>query len=318
MKSHLKVRMPDFPARPVDGQTASLSAPAPLAHLFLFVVIGCTNLAGSMSAASFPVRQPLGLAGVRSALNPDVSPQRLHAEGSAGITLEGGGRTTQPAVIPIAKISSSMTNQEVNIEATISNIRTPASERAPYVVTLDQDGATIPLVFWSDFLPALASKVKTGNLIRARVKISDYRGRLQLRLPSAADLVVVGTTAPTTSESATPAAAPPRLPVAATNATTVPRAKTAIGEIKGDWIDRVVTISGTIASSDNIGSGQKLHVQDGTGDIQVILWENVLGGLSASEFRPGRVIAVTGPVKRYRGRIEIVPDKVGNVKLTAQ
>ena len=73
---------------------------------------------------------------------------------------------------PIASITKSLTNQQITVQATISNIRPPTSERAPYVVTLTEGGASSPLVFWSDLQTQLGSKINTGNVIRAKVTVS--------------------------------------------------------------------------------------------------------------------------------------------------
>ena len=324
MRLRLKVPTPDFPSHVLRDRVAPTPKLMWLAHLFLFVAIGCTNLADSVAATSLQMGQPVDIGGVWSAPNNVYDLRGISAVGTSGVTPEGGGATTQQAVTPIASINNSMTNREITVQAMITNVRTPNSERAPYTVTLNQDDATMPLVFWSnilppDALPQLTSKVKAGNLIRAKVKIGDYRGRLQLRLQGAANLEVVSTAGAASGEPARSTVEPAAVPQSATNTTTtVTRKKMAIGEIKGDWVDRVVTISGTIAASDNIGSGQRLHVQDGTGEIQVVLWENTLGGLSATEFHPGCVITVTGPIRLYRGRTEIVPDEAGDVKLAAQ
>jgi len=289
-----------------------------LIRLFLFVAIGCTNLAAPVAAMSTPIGCAADMGGVWSVLHSVYHLQGLSAVGAGGTALEGGGTASRQTVTPIASINKSMTNREITVQAVIANVRTPRSERAPYIVTLTQDGAAIPLVFWSDIAPPLTPKIKDGNLVRANVTIGEYRNHVQLRLRSSANLEVVGTAAVASSEPAKTLTEPATTTLAGPTAPAVAHTKAAIGEIKRDWIDRVVTISGTISASEDIGSGRRLRIQDGTGEIQVVLWENLLGGVAATELQPGRVITLTGPVKLYRGTTEIVPQAVADVKFEAQ
>lgn len=318
LRSGEKIQMPTLLTRILAIQTAPTREPLLLARLFLFVAIGCTNLADPLAASLTPTGFAAAGWEILSAVNDVHHLQGLSAAGPAGTAPEGGGTTPQQAVTPLASINKTMTNREVTVRAAIANVRAPRGERAPYIVTLTQDGATIPLVFWSDIAPPLTPKISEGNLIRAKVTVSEYRGHLQLRLRSAANLELVSTAAASSGETAKTAAEPAPVVPAATSAMPAARTKAAIGEIKKDWVDRIVTISGTISASDNIGSGQRLHVQDRTGEIQVVLWENVLGGLAATDLRPGRVITVTGSVKLYRGIAEIVPEAATDVKLGPQ
>jgi exonuclease VII large subunit len=209
---------------------------------------------------------------------------------------------------PIAKITKALTNQQITVQAVISSIRPPTSDRAPYVVTLTEGGASTPLVFWSDMQAQLGSKINTGNVIRARVTVSTFRDQIQLRFRGADAIEVV---------SAVPAVPPATPPVAPPTTPPVPPTPTTIGKIKGDWADRVVIISGTISGSDKIDKGQRLSVQDATGEIQVVLGEKALTGLAVTELQPGRALTVTGPVKISEGKPAIIPEAPGAVKLAA-
>jgi DNA/RNA endonuclease YhcR with UshA esterase domain len=212
------------------------------------------------------------------------------------------------SLTPIGSITKSMIDHEVTVQAVISNVREPGTARAPYLVSLTETGATLPLVYWSEMQPQLVTKVKVGNLVRVTATVSVYRDQLQLQLHSAASLTVVsGATG-----AATPAA--PTDAQAAVGLTTPPTA-TVIGAIKTDWVDRIVIVSGTIAASENIDKTERLSVQDATGEIQVALGEKALSGLSAAEFQTGRVITITGPVKLENGTRTIVPDTAGALKL---
>jgi exonuclease VII large subunit len=215
---------------------------------------------------------------------------------------------TDAPLTPVANITKLLTNQHITVQATISNIRLPTSERAPYVVTLTEGGASTPLVYWSDLQTQLGSKMNTGNVIRAKVTVSTYRDQIQLRIRGA-DAIEVVSAAPVPATSTNSQAGGSLVTTkAAPTATT-------IGKIKGDWADRVVVISGTISGSEKIDQGQRLSVQDASGEIQVVLEEKALTGLAVTELQPGRALTVTGPVKLSGGKPVIIPDAPGALKL---
>lgn len=201
---------------------------------------------------------------------------------------------------PLAKIDQSMNGQEVHIQATISDVREPRSERAPFIVTLSEGDTKVPMVFWSDLQKQIAQHIRVGNVIRATAVVNDYRGTLQLKLRDAKDIESSG-------------AAPAKQATAPEPAD----GKTSIGSITEGWVNRTVTVSGSISSSDSIGKGQRLRLHDDTGDIQAVLWDNVLSRIPATEFQSGRSVSITGRVKAYRGQLEVVPDSADGVKILA-
>ena len=221
------------------------------------------------------------------------------------------------ALTPVASITKSLTNRQITVQAVISKIRAPAGEHAPYLVTLTQGDASVPLVYWPDMQTQLGSKMTTGNVIRASVTVSTYRDQIQLRIRSADAVEVVSAGAPLATSPASPAPANPQAGTPPTTPTAIP-IMTAIRKITEDWVDRVVVISGTISVSDNTDKGQRLRVLDATGEIQVVLGEKALTGLVVAELQPGRVLTVIGPVKAYEGKPAIVLEAPGAVALAPQ
>ena len=244
---------------------------------------------------------------------------------------------------PIPSIDLSLTNQLITVQALITNIREPTGPRSPYIVTLTESNATVPLVYWSDMQPQLSSKVKLGNIINAEVKVSTYRHNIQLRISSNDAIRVVGTAPIPAASTNTPApgaspAAPSTnaartKPAASTNTTVVgasasaPSANAApttsfppapvatdIGKIKEDWVGRVVVISGTISGGGTTDKGRRFSLRDATGEIQVLLGQTVLGGLSADKLPPGQTLTITGPVKLLDGKLAVIPETRAAVK----
>jgi DNA/RNA endonuclease YhcR with UshA esterase domain len=231
------------------------------------------------------------------------------------------------SLTPISRITGSLTNS-VTVEAIVSSIREPSSERAPYVVSLTQGNATLPLVYWSNMQPELAQKIKVGNLIRAKVKVKLYQNRLELQIsgPDAIKLIRAASPAPVSTNTSTqvaapappPAApAPPPPPVAPTPPAPPPppSVRTVIGKIKDDWVGRNVTISGTVSDIDNGGKSRRLSLQDATGEIQIVLNESQITGLGDQQLMRGRVLTIIGPVSLVDGKLTIIPDASGAVTI---
>lgn len=211
---------------------------------------------------------------------------------------------TSSTTTRLADIGSANMGQDVTVEATITDVREPRSERAPFIVTLTQGSANVPMVFWSDLHASIAGKIRVGNTVRVKAQVSEYRGTTQLKLRNAGDIHFVGaggSSDATIGES-------DRSPRAASG-------PAGIGGITEAMANSTVTIAGRITSSDSIGKGQRLRVRDDSGEIQVILWDNVLSRLSAADLVTGRSITVTGRVKLYRGSVEVVPDSAEGVDL---
>ncbi|MGO9244108.1 MAG: hypothetical protein ACLP0A_18330 [Verrucomicrobiia bacterium] len=224
---------------------------------------------------------------------------------------------------PIASINKSLLNQEITVQAVVGGISRP-HEGGPYYVALTQGGATIPLIYWSSMQAQIGPKLKAGNLVRAKVKVSVYQDQLQLRIGSADALEVISSAAGGATTNVGPAAT---APAATTPAATAPAAttppqpaptETVIGKIKADWVDRAVLISGTVSGSETKGTGWQLKVQDATGEIPVVLGEKTMAGLAVAQVQPGWVVTVTGPVKVYEGKPAVVPEVTGAVKITPQ
>ncbi|RLI93129.1 MAG: hypothetical protein DRO92_04675, partial [Candidatus Altiarchaeales archaeon] len=78
-------------------------------------------------------------------------------------------------------------------------------------------------------------------------------------------------------------------------------------------------IKGDVTDYYDFSKGRKLTVEDATGSIEVVLWNNVLEEIPEAEYLlTGAEIAVTGKVSEYRGELQIIPkysDQIEIIKL---
>jgi DNA/RNA endonuclease YhcR with UshA esterase domain len=157
-------------------------------------------------------------------------------------------------------------------------------------LTLDDGTGQVILILWLrvyDELPNPAS-LRESAWVRATGKLEEYKGQREIVPARGADVAVTP-----------PAEAPHRREIAS-----ITRA------------DRgaLVTIEGTVVRSEPFSLGYRVWVDDGSGEILVLLWQNIYDRIAGRErLVPGAQVQVTGIVEKYRGALELVPPLPGDV-----
>jgi DNA/RNA endonuclease YhcR with UshA esterase domain len=90
----------------------------------------------------------------------------------------------------------------------------------------------------------------------------------------------------------------------------------AVADLVRSDLGRWVAVRGTVVDVDTFSEGLKLIVDDGSGAITVVLWQNVYSGL------PGRLgpevgaeVEVQGKLSEYRAELEVVPALATDVEI---
>ncbi|MBU0703351.1 MAG: hypothetical protein KKC18_05745, partial [Chloroflexi bacterium] len=91
-----------------------------------------------------------------------------------------------------------------------------------------------------------------------------------------------------------------------------------IGELAGEDAGQTVIVRGTVTEVDPFPAGVKFTLADTTGEVTVLLWQDVYDGLSA-EARPevGAEVQVEGQVSQYQGELEVIPTRPDDVQVLA-
>jgi DNA/RNA endonuclease YhcR with UshA esterase domain len=85
-----------------------------------------------------------------------------------------------------------------------------------------------------------------------------------------------------------------------------------VGALTTADVGRVVTLRGTLGEPDEFSSGIRFLLDDGTGSIILLLWDNVYDDIAeADRLVSGAQVEVTGRIEEYRGDLEIVPEASG-------
>jgi DNA/RNA endonuclease YhcR with UshA esterase domain len=160
-------------------------------------------------------------------------------------------------------------------------------------LTLDDATGAVVVLLWQSVYDALSdpAALDVGAQIQVQGEISEYRGTLELIPELATDVRVL-------------AAAPPP-------------AETEVSALTAADVGRVVTLRGTLGPPEPFSAGVKFPLDDGTGQIVLLLWSNVCEHAPQELGADARVI-VTGEVGEYRGALELIPRHAGEIRVTGQ
>lgn len=89
-----------------------------------------------------------------------------------------------------------------------------------------------------------------------------------------------------------------------------------IVDINADDAGRMIRLSGVILSVKPFSAGTKLVLDDGSGTIDVVLWQDFPGG--AGDLEPGLLVEVTGEIAFYQGAAEIIPETGADIQVTGR
>jgi DNA/RNA endonuclease YhcR with UshA esterase domain len=155
-------------------------------------------------------------------------------------------------------------------------------------VTLDDGSGTVVALLWQSVYDALPGEaaLDVGAEVEVQGEVSQYRGKLEL-IPELAQDVRVLAAAPLSAE-------------------------TKIGAMTAADVGRVVTVRGTLGPAAVFSKGVKFPLDDGTGTIILLLWQNVYDDIpNADRLVTGARVEVVGRIDEFRGTLEIIPEADG-------
>ena len=90
---------------------------------------------------------------------------------------------------------------------------------------------------------------------------------------------------------------------------------TPIGAITADRVGEKVTVQGTVVGTANFSDGFKFTLDDGTGQITLLMWHNVYDDCwDTPEINLGAKVRATGEIGQYEGELQLQPSFGGDVK----
>jgi DNA/RNA endonuclease YhcR with UshA esterase domain len=228
--------------------------------------------------------------------------------------------------VPIAALSAAQAGQMAAVRGRVTAVEPfSAGTRA----TLDDGTGTLTLLLWDTLVSSLPDRgiLVPGATLWAQGEVSVYAGELELVPDLPGDMQLLATPAPsatpiptrtplpTPSRPATvvttPTVAPlptlthvatPTLP-AATAVTLIP-----IGALTAARPGDVLTVEGVVVGTASFSRGFKFLVEDGSGQIVLLLWHEVYDDCwDAPRLNLGAQVRATGQIADYQGERQLQP-----------
>jgi RecJ-like exonuclease len=183
----------------------------------------------------------------------------------------------------IGAITSDHIGEEMTVEGTVVGT---ASFSAGFKFTLDDGTGQIVLLTWHDVYDGCwdAPEINQGAKVRVTGEIDQYEGELQIQPGLGGGVKAIeGTAAWATSRE--------------------------IGSLTSSDEGQRVMIEGEIIRVEGLRSAVKVFVSDGSGEIVVFLWRNILDRITDNVGlgTPGSRVRLVGTVEVYKDNLEIVP-----------
>jgi DNA/RNA endonuclease YhcR with UshA esterase domain len=160
--------------------------------------------------------------------------------------------------------------------------------------TLDDGTGTVTLLLWQEVYDGLAdaASLVPGAVLQVEGEVAEYKGELEVVPRAPADVAVVGVVE-------------------------LPLELLAIGQVSIDDVGQSVQMEGQIAEVTPFSRGTRYSLDDGTGTILLLLWQNVYDGLDdPTALAAGTRVLVRGEVAEYQGELEIVPQFPADIIVT--
>ncbi len=202
-------------------------------------------------------------------------------------------QAAEPLKVSIAAVDGDRQYERVIVEGVIRD------ERAPYeglrVLTLRDTTGEIDVALAEEAaafggpLPELVP----GQALRVAGAVDLYRGQPQISVGRCDDLTLLDGSLPIAKQQS-------------------------IGELSSANPGDMATIQGTVTCVDAFSQGVKLALDDGTGTVTLLLWQNLYEALPESgALAEGTTLRALGRVEAYRGELELVPELPIDVEILA-
>jgi len=194
--------------------------------------------------------------------------------------------TSTPAAVPeltIAELNPDRLGTRVTLRGSIRDVTSFAQG---FKFTLDDGTGPIVLLTWLDIYDAITGRegLRPGASVQVTGELGQFESELQIVPSDGADVAVLA-------------------------AGTGPAEERAIGSLTTDDLGRWVSIAGRVTRVEEFSDGVHLSLEDGSGEVLLLLWQNLFERLPATTGLPaaGAKVHAMGRVEEFQGALEIVP-----------
>ncbi|MEA3341372.1 MAG: hypothetical protein U9R15_15515, partial [Chloroflexota bacterium] len=209
----------------------------------------------------------------------------------------------QPVLVAAEREIGELTGEDAGQMVIVSGAVTKLEPFSAGVkFALEDISGQITVLLWQDVYDGLSddARPEVGAEVQVQGELSEYRGELEV-IPNMPDDVWL--LAPP------PKAAPPTEPPQPEGSEVEART---IGDVTSADVGQIVRLAGALGEMETFSAGVKFTLNDGSGTIILLLWQNVYDAIpDAERLVAGARIEVVGQIEEYRGELEIIPEAGG-------
>lgn len=211
--------------------------------------------------------------GVGESLPPAPTPQPEAGAISTAVPLPEG-------VTPIAEIK---VGDKPTLQGLLANAE---SYSGGFKFALNDGTGSITLLLREDVYRDIAGleTLRPGATVRVTGDVKLYRGEFEIVPAAPADVTIL-------------------TPGNATDAAPTPIGRLSLGDL-----NRFLSVEGAVSEVVPFSAGKKIILDDGTGTVTILLWQNVYNFVPNTDaLTPGTRVRATGVLNEFRGDLEIIP-----------
>lgn len=204
-------------------------------------------------------------------------------------------RRPDPVALNIREITLLDEGVRVQVDGQVQDVYSPFDGLT--IINVRDETGTIPVAVDAIITATTGAlpEIISGQGIEVVGTISLYRDRPQLTLVDVADLTL------------RPLAAAPEAPTMEMRP---------LGELSADDAGAYVQIAGRVVAMGGFRAGMKAIVDDGTAQINLLLWDSVYNELpDPLALEAGAEIIASGEIRLYEGDLDLAPDHAADVEI---
>ena len=189
--------------------------------------------------------------------------------------------------LSVSAVTPALKGQTVRVRGRVDSVRPPKEgTKQPFAVVLRDGDATLRATYWSNADAVISVKPSPGALFELEGVVEVYKDRPQLQVESGYKVKLVDDT-PASARAVDVSKA---VPVSAITAAELGQSR---------------VVKGTLGAPHALRGGVSYALTDGTGTIDLVLWESVVPAEVLDALAEGVQVAAAGEVKEYEGKLQI-------------
>ncbi|HAL92623.1 MAG TPA: hypothetical protein DCM68_06330 [Verrucomicrobia bacterium] len=197
------------------------------------------------------------------------------------------GRSVQATSLSVGEVTAAQKGQTVRVRGRVESVKAPAEgTKQPFAVVLREGDTSLRATYWSNVNDVITVKPTPGALFELEGVVEVYKDRPQLKVESGYKVKLVDDTP---------------LSVPAVDAT----AAVAVSSITAADKGQTRVVKGTLGAPRALRGGVVYALADGTGSIDLVLWESIIPVDVLNSLAEGVQVAATGEVGEYEGKLQL-------------